>query len=309
MGAGVELIPPTPAPGLPRTLWQFTRPHTITATTASVLTLWVVSRTSDRGGLEPSVVMLLVTLAVCVATNVYITGINQVVDVDIDRINKPWLPVASGALSRRSGMWLSIGLGAGALVVASFLSLALTVTVALGLLVGSAYSIPPLRLKRFPVAAALSITAVRGPVLTFGVYLHFAGGRSVPGSVWLLAVTAAAFGLVVAVLKDLPDRRGDTAYGIRTFSNTGDVRVVHRVAMGVLVVTYVGAALCAPFLGGLVGWVLVVGELACAGLATWVWRSTDPTSAASAAHGYRWVWRTYYLHHVAVAAAALATLA
>jgi len=29
---------------------------------------------------------------------VYITGLNQVTDVEIDKINKPYLPVASGAL-------------------------------------------------------------------------------------------------------------------------------------------------------------------------------------------------------------------
>ena len=47
------------------------------------------------------------------------------------------------------------------------------VAVALGLAVGTAYSVPPLRLKRFPALASLSITFVRSLVVNLGVWLHF----------------------------------------------------------------------------------------------------------------------------------------
>ena len=42
-----------------------------------------------------------------------------------------------------------------------------------GLAVGTAYSVPPLRLKRYPALASLSITAVRSLVVNLGVALHF----------------------------------------------------------------------------------------------------------------------------------------
>lgn len=35
------------------------------------------------------------------AGNGYIVGINQVYDVDIDTVNKPFLPIAAGALLQR----------------------------------------------------------------------------------------------------------------------------------------------------------------------------------------------------------------
>ena len=38
--------------------------------------------------------------------NIFITGINQLTDVEIDRINKPFLPIAAGDLSPRAGRWI-----------------------------------------------------------------------------------------------------------------------------------------------------------------------------------------------------------
>ena len=36
--------------------------------------------------------------------NIYITGLNQITDIDIDKINKPNLPLASGDLSKQQGI-------------------------------------------------------------------------------------------------------------------------------------------------------------------------------------------------------------
>lgn len=60
------------------------------------------------------------TLISRLGANIYIVGLNQITDVEIDRINKPWLPLASGAFSMRTGYWLivvsvlvSLGIAAG----------------------------------------------------------------------------------------------------------------------------------------------------------------------------------------------------
>jgi homogentisate phytyltransferase/homogentisate geranylgeranyltransferase len=133
------------------TLWRFTRPHTIKATTATVFTMWVIAGEFSA----TRVLDFVATLAVCLATNVYITGINQVTDVGIDLVNKPWLPIAAGTLSRQAALRVSLGCGLGALIAASLLSHWLLITVVIGLVVGSAYSLPPMRLKRFPLPAAV----------------------------------------------------------------------------------------------------------------------------------------------------------
>ena len=45
---------------------------------------------------------LALTLLAGAAVNVYIVGLNQCEDVEIDRINKPGLPIAAGRLSLRT---------------------------------------------------------------------------------------------------------------------------------------------------------------------------------------------------------------
>lgn len=45
--------------------------------------------------------------------NGYIVGINQIYDVDIDAVNKPFLPVAAGELSQGTAWLLCLALAAG----------------------------------------------------------------------------------------------------------------------------------------------------------------------------------------------------
>ena len=84
-----------------------------------------------------------------------------------------------------------------------------TVAVAAGLAVGALYSLPPARLKRFPIAASLCITGVRSLVVNLGVYWHFA--HSIAPPVWALCLFVLPFSFAIAVLKDVPDLEGDRA--------------------------------------------------------------------------------------------------
>lgn len=87
--------------------------------------------------------------------NLYITGVNQVTDVEIDKINKPYLPIAAGRLSKRDGILIvlaSLFLG---LFDYGTMDWPLRAGLASSALLGSLYSLPPFRLKRFPVLAAL----------------------------------------------------------------------------------------------------------------------------------------------------------
>ncbi|MCB0286844.1 MAG: UbiA family prenyltransferase, partial [Calditrichaeota bacterium] len=51
---------------------------------------------------DPQLAALLLALASCLGANIYIVGLNQITDIDIDRINKPDLPLASGIFSMRT---------------------------------------------------------------------------------------------------------------------------------------------------------------------------------------------------------------
>src|SRR6185503_16424282 len=128
----------------PALLWRFSRPHTIVGTTLSVLALFAIATTAFPGQpLGAELFDLFWTLVAAWCVNVYIVGINQLEDVEIDRINKPFRPVA--------GWRIVVACAVIPLVLAVTQGVAELVAVALGLAIGTAYSVPPLRLKRFPV--------------------------------------------------------------------------------------------------------------------------------------------------------------
>lgn len=83
----------------------------------------------------------------------------------------------------------------------------------LGWLLGGVYSVPPIRTKRNPIAAGLTIATVRGFLLNFGVYYAVKDAIGAPFSwspkVSFIARFMTAFATVIAVTKDLPDVEGD----------------------------------------------------------------------------------------------------
>lgn len=86
-------------------------------------------------------------------------------------MNKPWLPLAAGTMRPRTAWALCLGCaGAGLGLCAAAFGPGLTVLYGAGLALGTAYSVPPLRLKRSPAAACLIIAAARGFLLNYGVY-------------------------------------------------------------------------------------------------------------------------------------------
>ena len=285
-------------------LWRFGRPHTLVGTTLSVLGVYVlvaldVAEVGDRLG------DLLATLVAAWSVNIFITGINQLTDVEIDRINKPFLPIAAGDLSPRAGRWIVAGSAALPIAMALTQGWIEIVAVLAGLVVGVAYSLPPLRLKRWPALAALSISGVRALVVNLGVALHFsdslAGVLVVPAGVWVLTAFVAPFSAAIALLKDVPDIEGDRRYRIATYSVRLGGAVVLRAGLALLGLAYVGIAIAAPFL--LDGWaaVFLAGShlLVLAGLIVAA-RRTDPADRAVSTGFYMFVWKLFFLEYVIV---------
>lgn len=81
--------------------------------------------------------------------------------VFICRVNKPYLPIAAGDLSVKSAwMLVTFFAVAGFSIVALNFGPFITSLYTLGLFLGTIYSVPPFRMKRFPVAAFLIIATV-----------------------------------------------------------------------------------------------------------------------------------------------------
>ena len=132
-------------------------------TLLSVVSVSVMAMRDQAWGTVP-LVGIGVAVAAALLANVSIVGLNQCCDIEIDRVNKPYLPLASGEWTPATGWTVTGVTGTLALAVAAASqSLPLLATVAGSLLLGVAYSVqlPFLRWKRSPVAAAACIISVR----------------------------------------------------------------------------------------------------------------------------------------------------
>lgn len=284
-------------------LWRFSRPHTIIGTLVSVLALYAIA--ADENG-APDTGDLMLTLLAALSVNVAIVGLNQLTDVEIDRINKPGLPLAAGTMNT--------GQAQAIVAVTTVLPVALAVTqgpleltgVVVALVVGAAYSLPPVRLKRFPALAAASISGVRSLIVNLVVFGHFAGGtlHRLPDAVWTLTLFVVPFSLAIALLKDVPDVPGDRRFRVATFSVRAGPQRAANAAMALLISAYAAMMVAGPLLvDGTSPTVLVAGHAVAAAALVTAWRRADVNVSASATRFYMCVWGLFFFEYVLIAVA------
>lgn len=235
-------------------IWRFSRPHTLIGTSISITSILFLlifcTPNLPTGGLEiltkasgsqdklTKVVgflpvasaaisglasILLPTLIVCLACNIFITGLNQIVDIDLDKINKPNLPLASGELSVKHGHLIVLISAAIAIVGSWLIQPFLGMLISVIALIGAMYSLPPIQFKRHHLWAASAIALVRGPLINIGIAIHFATtlfGWPLIELPWLtpLVIFITAFSLGIAWFKDIPDTQGDQIHGFKTLA-------------------------------------------------------------------------------------------
>lgn len=227
--------------------WKFLRPHTIRGTILGSSAM--VTRAVLEHGTPPD--WNLLPIAACgvlalLCGNGYIVGINQIYDVSIDVINKPFLPVAAKELSLSQAWFLTIAMAiCGTCLAGALFGPFIGGLYVFGLVLGTIYSVPPLRLKQSAVAAALIIATVRGFLLNFGVYYATRAMLGVPLNwsypVVFITCFCTVFAIVIAVTKDLPDVQGDMENKIETFATRFGVRKVALAASSVLLANYAAA--------------------------------------------------------------------
>lgn len=299
-------------------LWKFSRPHTIIGTTLSVVGLYLIAlaEQSPETVLAPWIILLSAafTWFACICGNVYIVGLNQLEDVAIDKINKPHLPLASGEFSRRQAVAIVGACGLLALVLSWLQGYGLMGTVWLSVLIGTAYSAPPVRLKRFPLWASLCIFTVRGVVVNLGLFLHaryIVGDRQlwiwnqsplslgdIPTSVWLLTAFILGYTFAIAIFKDIPDLEGDRQYNITTFTVTLGAAAVFNLARWVITICYVGLIVAAWFTPSLHTHFLVTTHIAILAL-FWVQSfRVDLTQKRAIAEFYQFIWKIFFLEYI-----------
>lgn len=282
---------------------RFCRPHTIIATSLQVTGLFVLVNGFQQIDWAHMAVYVGAIIA-CLALNVYIVGLNQLTDVAIDRINKPTLPLASGEFSMGQGRGIVIMVGLLAITVAAIQGPYLLLTVGLAMIIGTAYSLPPLHLKGRPWGAALSIALVRGFIANIGLYLHFhrqlQPAAAIPWTlVFGLSLFFFGFGLVIALYKDIPDLSGDRQYGISTFTVRLGPATVFQGGRLILTAFYL-----VPIIASLAllpqwnGFVLLFGNLIIVIFFWWVSRSVDPNEPTAITRFYMFLWTLFYAEYI-----------
>ncbi|MBE9237125.1 homogentisate phytyltransferase [Anabaena aphanizomenioides LEGE 00250] len=291
--------------------WKFSRPHTIIGTSLSVFGLYLL--TLGVTSTSFSVVHLgqiFGTWLACIAGNIYIVGLNQLQDVDIDKINKPHLPLASGEFSREQGTLIVVITGILALVVAWLNGPYLLGMVGISLLIGTAYSLPPIRLKQFPFWAALCIFSVRGTIVNLGLFLHFSWlfqrSQGIPSAVWVLTAFILVFTFAIAIFKDIPDLEGDKLYNITTFTIQLGQRKVFKLALWVLTVCYLGMMFVGIFRLAEVNPIfLFISHLIPLVL---IWRKSqkvDLQNKSEIAQFYQFIWKLFFIEYLIFPIAAI----
>jgi 4-hydroxybenzoate polyprenyltransferase len=202
-------------------LWlELSRPFTLVAPA-----LGVVSGAVTAAGAEPpdrwtsdlaafTAIGALMAMVLNAANN----ALNQIYDVEIDRVNKPQRPLTSGRLSIHDA-WIFTWLAyAAALVLAWFVAPGgrrecfwIVVIATIFTLI---YSIPPLRTKQRGIWANVTIAIPRG------VLLKVAGWSCVKTiwgvEPWFIGAIFGLFLLGASTTKDFADMEGDAKGGCRT---------------------------------------------------------------------------------------------
>jgi homogentisate phytyltransferase / homogentisate geranylgeranyltransferase len=196
----------------------FCRPHTIIGTFISITALYVIAGGSMDNWEEWGIAII-----ACLGANIYIVGLNQWTDIEIDRINKPYLPLASGAFSVMTGKIILFTSLIISLVAGYLGGYWLMATILISLTLGTLYSLPPFRLKRYYFWAAFCIIAIRGLIVNLLMFGHFSElspadlSRWPPVIIWL-TITIFVYSIIIAWFKDIPDMEGDKQYQIKTLS-------------------------------------------------------------------------------------------
>ncbi|PNS92188.2 hypothetical protein POPTR_018G022000v4 [Populus trichocarpa] len=289
--------------------YQFSRPHTVIGTLIGItsVSLLPVETISE---LSPTFFMgLLKALVPSVLMNIYVVGLNQLFDVEIDKVNKPYLPLASGDFSMGTGVAIvSASLLASFAMGIMFQSPLLFSALLISCVLGSVYSIelPFLRWKKQAFLAATCIMIVRAIVVQLAFFVHmqkFVLGKTTVVTRSLVFATAfmCFFSAVIALFKDIPDVDGDRDYGIQSFSVSLGQERVFWLCVNMLLIAY-GAAVVvgasSTFLPS--KFITILGHCTLAFILWLRARSVDLTSKDSITSFYMFIWKLFYAEYFLV---------
>ena len=146
---------------------------------------------------------------ICAAGNV----INDLVDIEIDRINRPKRVLVRGAISKSIALWFAVVLHVIGLIVAFTVNWHVFLTAILVVVLLLSYN---LKLKRVPFLGNVTVAVLAGlTFVTGGLAVDSFLTFRLPGPL-LPALFAFFFHLVREIVKDVEDLEGDRRAGVKT---------------------------------------------------------------------------------------------
>lgn len=220
--------------------------------------------------------MLVPMIAAALAGGVIGAGgmvINDLYDIEIDRINKPERPLPAGLITRKSALITYAALSVSGIVLSFFTSTAALIIALAAVPMIFAYSA---YLKRTPLLGNLLVAFLTG--------LAFLYGGAAVGRIEATVMPAVFAFLINAgreVIKDMEDREGDAQLGARTLPIVYGMRTASIVATILLAAVIVATII--PYATGMYGiryYIVVnVGVNAVLLYALWqLWRDQSPVT-------------------------------
>jgi len=198
-----------------KALIDFSRPHTIVATSLNILflTFYAYSKIGTINWVSASIGFFS-----WISLNFYIVGLNQIFDVEVDKLSKSYLPLPSSRLSMNQAKYLSLAGFFGGWIWNIYQPSALhfwcTLTV---YLIGTGYSVPMLKTRESPVMPFLIIVVVRGFFLNFVFWTTLT--QLLPDANVIQWISfKVLYVAAIAIFKDIPDLDADRKFGRRTIA-------------------------------------------------------------------------------------------
>ncbi|GAB4133599.1 MAG: hypothetical protein Kow001_25490 [Acidobacteriota bacterium] len=228
--------------------WEFVRPFTLVVPAFGMLAGGLMAWGADpRGqsdwsaGVGGTLLRLLAGMLAGAALNGFSNGINQIYDLEVDRVNKPHRLLPSGRLSLRAAWLISWICLAAAVVAAAWIGTQTLLLVAAAAVLTWAYSAPPLRTKARGFWANLTIAIPRGTLLPVAGWSTVKTVQS--PEPWWIGLVMGAYILGAATTKDFSDIEGDRAGGCATLPVRYGIRRSILLISPCFVLPFMGLAL------------------------------------------------------------------
>jgi geranylgeranylglycerol-phosphate geranylgeranyltransferase len=196
-----------------RLLWHFSRPFTLIPPVVGIISGALVGVGATRSEFRWPPILL---AALAAATlNAASNGLNQICDLENDRLNKPKRPLPSGQLSLGEAMSFTTLLYLMSIVLVAFINTQVLVIYLVAAVATYLYSARPFRLKSRTFLSNFTIALIRGNLLKVAGWAAIA---SVTRTLepWYIGSIFMLFLMGATTTKDFADVDGDRAAGCIT---------------------------------------------------------------------------------------------